>query len=142
MRNDLAIVNEDGHRLPCTIDTRTTEGKMKLLAIAGGSSEAGKDWLPANKPAVLKIADILIQKTEEYVKDDGEVVKAGYRAVCVLANGDMVHFSSYRVIQYLQACLSMWIDNWTGITLQFTKSTGGGKTNYKIEYVSEGCGDD
>lgn len=126
----------------CTLDLGSTEGRMKALAIIGGSSEAGKDWLPANKPIKLEICDVIIQRTEEYVKDDGETVAAGWKATCVLRNGDMVHFSSYRVVQYLRACLEMWGCEWKGLTLQITKQTANGKTSYKVEYLSEGCGRD
>lgn len=142
MANEMTVREGDRVNLPCTIDTSTTEGKMKLLSIAGGNSEAGKDYLPANKPAVLRIADVLIQWKDEYVKDEGEIVPAGYNAVCVLADGHMIHFQSYRVVQYLRACLSMWGNNWHGITLKFTKSTTGGKTNYKVDFVAEGIADD
>lgn len=138
MANDLSLVEEQGGRKLCTVDHETVEGKMKLLAIVGGSSEAGKDWLPANKPVELEIDDIVIERTQEYVKDDGEIVQAGQRATCVLRSGDMVHFSSYRVVRYLTACLAMWSMNWAGIVLKITKSSSGGKTNYKVEFVREG----
>lgn len=138
MANEMVPQGQQQVAQLCTIDQGTLEGKMRCLAIIGGNSEAGKDWLPANKRTELEIDDIIIAKTEEWVKDDGEIVAPGWRATCVLRSGDMVHFSSYRVVQYLRACLSMWAANWQGIVLAFVKSTANGKTTYKVEYVREG----
>jgi hypothetical protein len=122
----------------CTMDLDDPTQRLKLLAIIGGASEAGKDFLPANKAVELEIDNIVMEKVDTYEKDDGEIVKACLRATCVLRSGDLVHFTSFRVVKYLAACLAMWAGTWQGIVLRIHKSTSAGKTNYKVEYVREG----
>lgn len=137
--NDLVPQDNGGGRQPiATLKLDTMEGKLKALAVLGGGGESGKDWIPANKPVDLEIDDVILSWVDGYVSDDGEVVKEGWRASCILRSGDIVRFSSFRVVNYLKACLQMWASNWQGLVLRLTKKTTGGKTNYTVEYVREG----
>jgi hypothetical protein len=130
---ELVVQDSGAAAMPCTIDQTTVEGKMRALAIIGGNSVAGKDFIKKDKPTEMEIDDMLVESCDEWIKDDGEIVRATIKVTCVLRTGELVHFTSWRVTQYLRAALSMWGARWQGIVLRMTRTR-----SYTIEFVREG----